>query len=328
LANLTLDGLEKTLRDKYPLRSKAIRKAQVYFVRYADDFVITGSSKELLEATIKPIVEQFMRERGLELSAEKTTITHIDDGFDFLGFNVRKYGGKLLIKPSNKSVSRLLTKIREIIKNNKELTPGKLIVQLNPILRGWANYHRHEIAKEVFSRIDSEVFWALWRWAKRHHPNKGRHWIRTRYFGSRNFRNWVFHGTVDGSGGKPKEIELFSLARVPITRHVKIRSESNPYDPEWETYFEERLGVQMENNLKGRRKLLRLWVEQNGVCPICQQKITKLTGWHNHHIVWRSHGGSDGAQNRVLLHPTCHTQVHSQGTTVVKPRPAKGVRKA
>ena len=328
LANLTLDGLEKTLREKYPLRSKAIQKAQVYFVRYADDFVITGSSKELLEATIKPIVEQFMSERGLELSVEKTAITHIDDGFDFLGFNVRKYGGKLLIKPSKKSISHILTKTREVIKNNKALTPGKLIVQLNPILRGWANYHRHEVAKAVFARIDSGVFWAVWRWAKRRHPNKGRHWIRRKYFRSKDFRNWVFHGTVDGPGGKPKEVELFSLARVPITRHVKIRGEANPYDPEWETYFEERLGVQMEANLKGRRKLLRLWVEQNGICPVCKQKITKLTGWHNHHIVWRSYGGSDGAQNRVLLHPTCHTQVHSQGLNVVKPRPAKGVWKA
>jgi len=104
-----------------------------------------------------------------------------------------------------------------------------------------------------------------------------------------------------------------------------IKAAANPYDPAWEVYFEERLGVKMEANLRGRRRLLNLWKAQNGLCPICHQKITHLIGWHNHHIVWRSLGGSDKADNRVLLHPTCHRQVHNQGLEVVKPRPATGV---
>jgi RNA-directed DNA polymerase len=116
---------------------------------------------------------------------------------------------------------------------------------------------------------------------------------------------------------------------MPIKRHVGIRSEANPFDPDWEIYFEKRLGVKMEQNLHGRRQLLYLWREQKGMCPICKQKITKLTGWHNHHIVWRSKGGSDKAENRVLLHPNCHRLVHSQGIFVEKPRPAcQGVEEA
>ena len=103
-------------------------------------------------------------------------------------------------------------------------------------------------------------------------------------------------------------------------RHRKIKGEANPYDPQWEIYFEERLGLKMLDTLQGRRQLRRLWIEQDGLCPVCQQKITELTGWHNHHIMWRSHGGTDTIDNRVLLHPTCHRQVHTQGISVVKPR--------
>lgn len=100
-----------------------------------------------------------------------------------------------------------------------------------------------------------------------------------------------------------------------IRRHVKIQGKANPFDPEWEMYFEARLGLKMSRTLEGRRQLLYLWKEQSGICPLCNQKITKLTGWHNHHKVWRSHGGKDGAENRVLLHPNCHNQVHNQGMT-------------
>jgi RNA-directed DNA polymerase len=115
------------------------------------------------------------------------------------------------------------------------------------------------------------------------------------------------------------------MAYTPIKRHVKVKGKANPYDPAWESYFEARLDVQMANHLRGRRKLLDLWRAQNGICPVCKQPITQLTGWHNHHIVWRTLGGSERAENRVLLHPNCHQQVHSQGLEVAKPRPSTGV---
>jgi len=133
----------------------------------------------------------------------------------------------------------------------------------------------------------------------------------------------VFYGEVDG-----RKYYLMDTASMPIKRHVKVQGKANPYDPEWESYYEKRLDVHMESTLKGRRWLSYLWKEQNGLCPVCNQKITKITGWHSHHIQRRSSGGAGTAENRVLLHPTCHQQVHSQGLHVEKPRPEKGVRKA
>lgn len=324
LANLTLNGLERVLREHFPKSHRKGPDKKINVIRFADDFVVTGHSKEVLEEEVIPLIVQFLGERGLTLSSEKTVITHIDDGLDFLGQNVRKYGGKLLIKPSRKNVQTFLEKARTVIKDHKQVPAGHLIRLLNPLIRGWALYHRHVVSKRTFSDVDSAIFTALWQWATRRHPAKSRSWVRKKYFHTRGDNHWVFSGEVEGAKGRPEAVWLFSAAKMPITRHIKVREQANPYDPAWEVYFEERLGVKMVHTLLGRRKLLHLWKEQNGICPICTQKITTLTGWHNHHIVWRSKGGSDSAGNRVLLHPTCHRQVHSQGLTVVKPRPSRG----
>src|SRR5262249_51816367 len=125
-----------------------------------------------------------------------------------------------------------------------------------------------------------------------------------------------------------RQVRLAEAVEMPIQRQTKIQAAANPDDPAWEVYFEHRLGVHMEHTRRGRRQLLALWQEQRGPCPACHRKLTTLSGWHNHHLVWRSHGGADGTANRVLLHPTCHHQVHSQRLSVAKPRPATGVRKA
>ena len=323
LANMTLDGLEARLLEQYPRTTVKGRKSKVNLVRFADDFIITGVSRELLENEVKPIVEAFLQERGLALSPEKTFITHITDGFDFLGQNIRKYNGKFLIKPSKKNIKKFLTNVRKVIKGNAQATAGNLIAMLNPKIQGWANCHQHINSKKTFGNIDYAIFKAVWQWAKRRHPDKGNRWIKEKYFHSDGTYNWVFSGERDG-----KAVHLRRASNTPIKRHTKIRSDANPYDPEWEIYFEERLGLKMANNLRQRRQLLRLWKEQDGICPVCKQKITKLTGWHNHHILWQTHGGSDSAENRVLLHPHCHQQVHSLGLYVVKPRLARGVRKA
>jgi len=329
LANLTLDGLERVLREHFRDTTRASRKARskVHLVRYADDFIVTGSSKELLENEVKPLVEAFMRERGLELSQEKTHITHIEEGFDFLGQNVRKYNGKLLIKPSKKSVKAHLESIRGRIKDNPTDTAGHLITLLNPVIRGWANYHRHAISSEIFHKVDYAIFKALWRWAKRRHPNKGKKWIRKKYFQTVGTRNWVFVGEIIGKQGV-KRVELASAGKTPIQRHNKIRGEANPYDPQWETYFDERMGLKWLQGGMKRRKLIVLWNEQEGRCPLCNQKITKETGWNVHHILYRVYGGKDTLSNLLLLHPNCHRQVHSQKLDVVKPRPTRGGRKA
>ena len=325
IANLALDGLERLLREHYPPNTRRAQQAKVNLVRYADDFIITGSSYELLDQEVKPLVEQFLRQRGLELSQEKTRMTHIEDGFDFLGQQVRKYAGKLIIKPARKNVKAFLGKVRHIVKANKQATTGNLIAQLNPVIRGWANYHRHVVSKTTFFHVDTAIFKVLWSWATRRHPKKPGRWIATQYFRTRNGRNWTFVGTRVGKGGHPHELTLCRAGDVPIKRHVKIKGTANPYDPQWEVYFEERLRVKMTHDLKGRRQLLYLWKQQDGLCPVCHQKITTLTGWHNHHRVWRTYGGSDRAANRVLLHPNCHRQVHSQTLDVARPRSPSSV---
>ena len=323
LANLVLDGLETKLKKCFENKRQC---QNVNIVRYADDFVITGRTKELLENEVMPIIEMHLKERSLELSQEKTKITPIETGFDFLGWNFRKYNGKLLIKPSKKNVQAFLTKIRDLIDSNKQIQTGSLIGQLNPIIRGWANYHRHAVSKRIFNHVDDQIFKTLWQWARRRHPQKSAGWVRRKYFATVGNNRWVFCGETKTTNGETKTVRLLKASDTPIKRHVKVKAAANPYASEWETYFEHRIDVNMKDNLEGYKKLLRLWLEQNGSCPICNEKITKLTGWHSHHIVYRSHGGTDGNSNRVLLHPNCHNQVHSQGLEVVKPRLKRGVK--
>lgn len=244
LANLTLDGMEGVLRANYHPNTKTRRRAKVNLIRYADDFVVTGSCKELLENEVKPLIEQFLAERGLELSSEKTSITHIQDGFDFLGQSVRKYEGKLLITPSKANVSAFLSDIRAIVKGNKSATAGHLIQMLNSKIKGWAMYHRHICAKKTFNQVDHALFGLLWQWAKRRHPNKGRQWIARKYFtslpGEAGGNRWVFFGEVEGKGGDPRFVTLFEASRIRIRRHIKVRAQVNPYDPRWAQYLQRR----------------------------------------------------------------------------------------
>ena len=320
LANMALDGLEKQLRMNILRKRKSGQK--VNMVRYADDFIITGTSRELLENEVKPLVEKFLAERGLTLSPEKTKITHIRDGFNFLGWNMRKYGkqGKYLQKPEKDNVGAFRSKVVGIIKGNKTAKQGNLIALLNPVIRGWGNYHQHAVAKKTYSSMDAALWELLWQWATRRHPNKGSQWIKDKYFQSRGSRNWVF--TCKDENGK--EWTLLTLSDIKIVRHVKIKGEVNPFDPKWETYREDRLAKHMALSLKGRNKLLRHWKEQNGNCPICEEKITRDTGWHLHHIIRTTDGGPDTHRNRVLLHPNCHNQVHSRKLEVVTAGLRKG----
>jgi len=229
LANLALDGLERILLEHCPRRTVRGIAAKVNLVRYADDFIITGRSRELLEQTVKPLVEAFLKERGLELAPEKTRITTIEEGFDFLGQNVRKYKGILLIKPSTASQRTFLATIRATIKANMALDAEKLIRLLNPIISGWTAYHHHVVSKAVFQSMGHAIYQALWRWAKRRHANKPKRWIKEKYFRPVNGNQWVFSGD---SAGRP--IRLVAAGYVPIKRHVKIRAAANPYDPAWE----------------------------------------------------------------------------------------------
>jgi RNA-directed DNA polymerase len=179
------------------------------------------------------------------------------------------------------------------------------------------------VSKKTFRKVDHAIFSTLWQWTKRRHPNKSKKWIKNKYFYQIGSRNWVFCAETIGKEGKAIKLQLLEAASIPIKRHTKIKGEANPYDPEWEEYFEERIGLKMLDKLKERRKLLRLWFGQEGICPICSERITKNTGWNIHHIQRRTDGGKETLENLVLLHPNCHNQVHSQKLKVSKPRPAK-----
>lgn len=227
LANMALDGLQELLFKKFKKSEK------VHFVRYADDFVITGEARELLANEVKPLVANFLQERGLSLSEEKTRISHINKGFDFLGFNIRKYRGKLLIKPSKAGIVSIKAKIKEILKANKAAKTDNLIGMLNPVIRGWANFYRHVVSQEIYDKIDSAIWKMTRQWAVRRHPNKPLKWIKSKYFQRKGSRDWVFCE-------KRGKLELLRMSDTPIRRHIKIKADANPYDPHWKDYFEKR----------------------------------------------------------------------------------------
>jgi len=236
LANMTLDGLEAAVKAVTPYRSK------VNVIRYADDFVITGKTKELLEETIKPAVERFLIERGLTLSPEKTRITRIEDGFDFLGQNPRKYNGKFLTKPAKTNFRTILTRIRETIRKFSAQKTGDMIRALNPMIRGWANYHRHIAANDTFRVMDSQIYRYLRDWAKRRHPHKGKRWLTQKYWHS-GPKRWTFSAVENTPDGK-RRVELIRATSIRIERHIKIRGAANPFDPKDAAYFEQRITEQ------------------------------------------------------------------------------------
>lgn len=246
LANYALDGLERLLREKYPamkrIKSLGGQYPCVNFIRYADDFVITGRSKELLEE-IRPLVQGFLHERGLELSPEKTVITSVSAGFDFLGQNIRRYpDGKLRIKPSRKNVKAFLEDIRKTIRSAFSKTAAELIVELNRKIRGWANYHRHVVSKRTFAKVDHAIFVSLWRWVRRKHPTKRIGWIRKKYLAQHQGWNWCFFGDLPEGTQRLGRIWLFRASSIPIRRYRKTMGEANPYDPQWTDYLQRRLG--------------------------------------------------------------------------------------
>ncbi|MCY4130635.1 MAG: group II intron reverse transcriptase/maturase [Gammaproteobacteria bacterium] len=312
LANLALDGLEPLLRERFGANNrKSGIRPMVNLVRYADDFIITGSSQELLANEVVPMVRTFLAERGLRLSEAKTRIVSIDRGFDFLGWNFRFYNGKLLIKPSKKNVKAFLGKVREIIKSNTTSKQANLIRQLNPVIRGWTNYHRNVVAKQTFAKVDHQLFDVLWRWAIRRHRNKDSCWIAGRYWSSYETQSWMFVDRfVKPASGK--SVRLLSAAEVPIQRHVKVKADYCPFDPDWDDYGEARRIRGFKRVVGHRSQLTALFHRQDGVCDRCQHAITHDTGWHVHHVVPRQFGGGDSLDNLVLLHPTCHAAIHNR----------------
>ncbi|MCP4220302.1 MAG: group II intron reverse transcriptase/maturase [bacterium] len=232
MANITLDGIEKKIKDKYWKAKNGTvhynhNKHKVNYTRYADDFIVSADSKEIL-TDIKNLIIQHLTERGLALSEEKTLVTNINNGFDFLGWNFRKYNGKLLIKPSKDSIKKIMETLKTIIHLHRGKTQTEMLKNLNPIITGWTNYHQSTCAKKIFAQLDTYIFYNLWRWAKRRHPRKSTKWIKRRYWKSTLFNNWIFS---DGT------IELKRAANTKIVRHRIIKLDANPYIPEFSRYY-------------------------------------------------------------------------------------------
>ena len=217
LANMTLNGMEKLIKEKYP--------RHVNLTRYADDLVVTCTTKEQA-MEVKGLLTPFLAERGLQFSEEKTSIVHISQGFDFLGWNFRKHDGKMIIRPSKKSLEAIIRRIHQLVlEQGKALTQDELIWGLNPVLRGWGNYHCGSCAKKTFSYVDHYVVQCLLRWARHRHPNRGRKWHYIRYWRRVGTRKWTFC---------TQKQTLFKMVDIRIRRHIKVRADANPYlQPEY-----------------------------------------------------------------------------------------------
>lgn len=294
ICNMVLDGLEYKILEKYHKTKKQGKTyfPKVNFVRYADDFIVTGESKEILENGVLPIIREFLQERGLELAEDKTTITHITEGFDFLGCNVKWYNDKLLIKPSDKNYKAVISKIRGIIKANPTLKQSYLIRKLNPIIRGWVNFHKYNVSSKIFERLDYDIWRSLWRWCKRRHPKKSHKWIAQKYFHKCDNRTWTFSEELE----QGKTLRLIYATDTKITRFLKTKSDATAYDSKWDNYFAERDNKRMKRDLNGRNKLNYLYKSQKGICPKCGQRLNIESGYKISH---------NADKNEILIHQNC-----------------------
>ncbi|MBU3189084.1 group II intron reverse transcriptase/maturase [Clostridium bowmanii] len=305
LANMALDGVETLLKEKYWKKGKTgttisyrNNNNKVNYIRYADDFIIIGDSKENLEE-IKIMIIDFMKIRGLELSEEKTIITHIDDGFDFLGWSFRKYNGKLLIKPSKKNQAKFMDNIRTTVMKNRAMSQEALIKKLNPIIRGWGKYHQGAVSREAYENMDNAIHETLWRWATRKHGKQSLGEIKDKYWKTIGTRNWVFCS---------ENARLIKSTDYKIIRYPKLKLEMNPFLSDGKEYYAKR---KYEIGLKYMSgKFKTIWERQNGLCCFCKLPLEPQGEKELHHIIPRKQGGDDTISNLAYCHTYCHKGHH------------------
>ncbi len=329
LANIALHGMENLIKESFP--GIEGYKNGVYWssptpnlIRYADDFVVLHKDiKVILQC--KSLIETWLKDIGLELKPEKTRISHSLEeyegnvGFDFLGFHIQhhyagKYksgrsskrkplGHKLFIKPSKESIQKHLKKIEDVIDKHRASKTEKIISLLNPIIRGWSNYFRGAISSETFKLLDHLTYLKLRRWANRRHPNKGKKWVKDKYWKSIENRNWVFSETYEDE----ITYTLTNHADIKIIRHVKVRGNKSPYDGDF-VYWSQRLGTYPETSTRVKTLLKK----QKGKCTICKLSFTSQDILEVDHIRPRSQGGNDTYKNLQLLHRHCHDKKSRQ----------------
>jgi RNA-directed DNA polymerase len=222
LLNIALHGLQTTLGSAFG------------YVRYADDLIVCASSREQVVAA-KSTIEEWLQPRGLTLHPEKTRIVHIDDGFNFLSFSIRRYKGKCLVKPQKEKVLAFLAKLRLWLNKHKAAATENVIRHFNKILPGWSNHYAHAVSKQVFSYVSHEIWKMLWRWCVRRHPEKGKKWVAKKYFDFYKNARWRFQAH-DGK----KTIYLFDIGSVKLERHNKVKGAASPDDPSLREYWSER----------------------------------------------------------------------------------------
>jgi RNA-directed DNA polymerase len=322
LANIALDGMETYLIDK--LRKKGckandLKRGKLSIIRYADDFVVMHENKAVIEDS-KLIIAEWLKQRGLELSEEKTKIVHSTEGFDFLGFNVRHYknetkgyraknfankqGFKLLIKPSKKSIKAHSDKIKQILKQMKASPQEEVIRKLNPIIKGWTNYFRIGVSTETFSQLDHFMWQKLWAWSKRRHPTKSRKWIADKYFHTIGNRKWRFATTKDGQ----IDLVLNQYKDTKIQRHVKVQKGKSFYDGDL-IYWAKRLSGGYGDITPSKAKMLKF---QDGKCAYCSAVFKNGDLMEAHHKTHKANGGMDEYGNLILMHRHCHDQYHAE----------------
>ena len=309
LANVALDGMERLFdaeyadgRPKAPALHKGPNRG-IAVIRYADDFVITAPTREVLETYARPRIEGFLKKRGLELSEAKTRIVHITEGFNFLGFHIRKFGkrGKLLTIPQKEKVLKHVRAIRSYLDAHKQTPTVEVIKKLNPVIRGWANYYRHCAASETFKKVRHAQWLMLWNWAKRRHPNKSSTWVKARYFKSDGY--WTLH--------EPGRAELVKPDKTPITRFTKVTGKNSPYDPALKEYWTERKKQQVGRETYAKQRLMLLQ-RQEYRCALCRVQFIPGEAIEMDHIILKSQGGTEDLGNKRLVHPWCHRQRHQK----------------
>ena len=310
LANIALHGMENAIGVKHNCRGEIISKRAI--VRYADDFVCFCETREDAEQ-VQHLLTEWFRERGLTLSEEKTRIVHLTEGFDFLGFNVRHYpkphttrtGWKLLIKPSKESVQEVRRKLKQIWKEVRGTNIQNILNKLNPVIRGWANYFRTQVASEVFRKLDHWMYQKEDRYAKRTHPNKSQKWRHQKYWGCFNLDRldtWTF-------GDKQTGRYLLKFSWFPIERHVLVRGTASPDDPSLRDYWTQRQRGKARDLTSSKQKLAK---RQKGRCGECGESLFNDEELQIHHRRARSLGGKDTYSNLVLVHLLCHQQIHAK----------------
>jgi RNA-directed DNA polymerase len=302
LANIGLHGLEQFIKQVNP---------KLGIIRYADDFIVTAKEKQSLEQVLTPI-KQWLSSRGLEISTEKTRVVHIDDGFNFLGFSLRQYKGRLLIKPQKEKVLAFCKKIKVTLSNMKARTQEDVIKELNPLLRGFANYYTGAVSKETFSYIRNRVKVYLWRWSSRRHPNKSTKWVQSRYYSRFGGDNWTFMCKGTGRKGRGKTHILYNISSTPIVRHIKVKGNSSPDDPSLREYWQKRATDYGKKYWAKGSKYEAIAKSQDWKCPVCSDSLFNGEPIETHHIVPVAKGGTDDSENLKHLHKACHKQVHSK----------------